>query len=145
MPIRAVVDANIIIALLIKPGKPRELFFDNVLRLYAPELLFTELEKHEDMVTAKAGLSHGEFNRFLKIVKERVTEIPESDFLKHLDDAIRISPDPEDAHYFAAALLLESAIWSNDKKLKNQQKVRVYATHELLESLKRHKRTFFGP
>ena len=33
--------------------------------------------------------------------------------------------------YFALALKLNCAIWSNDKKLKEQNKIQVCSTHEL--------------
>ena len=35
--------------------------------------------------------------------------------------------------YFALALKLNCGIWSNDKKLKNQDKVKVYSTEDLLK------------
>jgi len=47
------------------------------------------------------------------------------------------TPDPDDMAYFALALKLNCAIWSNDKKLKEQDKVKVYNTHEL-SKINRH-------
>ena len=44
-----------------------------------------------------------------------------------------ISPDEKDTAYFALALKLKCAIWSNDKKLKEQDKVTVYNTGELMK------------
>ena len=35
-----VIDSNIIMAMLIRPGKPIDLFFDNRLNICAPLLLF---------------------------------------------------------------------------------------------------------
>lgn len=52
--------------------------------------------------------------------------------------ACKISPDLDDAVYFALAIKLNCPIWSNDKRLKQQNIVKVYSTHELarlLESL----------
>jgi predicted nucleic acid-binding protein len=46
-------------------------------------------------------------------------------------DAKKISPDPDDVLYFAAAIRIRCGIWSNDKKLKNQEQIPVYSTHDL--------------
>lgn len=35
-----IIDANVVIAMLIKPGKPVDLFFKEELEIFAPELLF---------------------------------------------------------------------------------------------------------
>ncbi|MEK6928390.1 MAG: hypothetical protein AABW65_00335 [Nanoarchaeota archaeon] len=37
---------------------------------------------------------------------------------------------------FALALKLDCAIWSNDKKLNEQDKVKIYSTEDLIELLK---------
>jgi predicted nucleic acid-binding protein len=52
------------------------------------------------------------------------------------ETAKKICPDPKDAFYFAAALKLNCAIWSNDKELKNQNYVKVYSTSDLVKMLK---------
>ena len=44
----------------------------------------------------------------------------------------KISPDINDTEYFALALKLKCSIWSNDKKLKKQNKVKVYSTEEIV-------------
>lgn len=43
----------------------------------------------------------------------------------------KMAPDKDDAAYFALALKKNCGIWSNDKKLKDQDAVSVYSTHEL--------------
>jgi predicted nucleic acid-binding protein len=40
-------------------------------------------------------------------------------------------PDENDLEYFALALKLRYAIWSQDKTLKQQQIIRIYSTEEL--------------
>ena len=47
--------------------------------------------------------------------------------------AEKITPDPNDAEYFALALKLGCGIWSNDKKLKEQDKIKIYSTSDLIE------------
>ncbi len=50
---------------------------------------------------------------------------------QYFERAEKISPDPGDMIYFALALKFNCAIWSNDKKLKQQNRVKVYHSHEL--------------
>lgn len=38
-----------------------------------------------------------------------------------------------DTEYFALALKLKCSVWSNDKKFKKQDKVKVYSTNELIK------------
>lgn len=40
-----------------------------------------------------------------------------------------------DSEYFALALKLNCAIWSNDKRLKQQDKIKVYSTEDLVKVL----------
>lgn len=43
----------------------------------------------------------------------------------------RVSPDIDDVLYLALALKLNCPVWSNDRKLKNQNAVRIY-TQEII-------------
>ncbi len=101
-----VVDANVLFSALIKEGFSHNLFFNENLHLFTPEYIFTELEKHK------------------------------KELLNKTEKAEEITPDPDDMAYFALALKLNCAIWSNDKKLKPQDKVEVYNTHELDKIIK---------
>ena len=49
----------------------------------------------------------------------------------YVEEAEKLTPDPDDMAYFALALKLNCSILSNDKKLKEQNKIEVYNTHEL--------------
>lgn len=62
----------------------------------------------------------------------RIQFIPFDEFKKEIKNAKQISPDPYDMEYVALALAKNCAIWSNDKELKKQNKVKVYSTTELL-------------
>ncbi|MBT5021736.1 hypothetical protein HOK51_08530 [Candidatus Woesearchaeota archaeon] len=53
-----------------------------------------------------------------------------------MNSAKIICPDENDVDYFALALKLNCAIWSNDKKLKNQNSIIVYSTEELINLIK---------
>ncbi len=49
--------------------------------------------------------------------------------LHHLE----ISPDPKDIRYFALALWLGIPLWTNEKRLKGQDKVLVFTTSDFLK------------
>lgn len=130
-----IVDANVVIAALIKPGLPADLFFKEELELVAPKLLFEEIKNNKELIVRKSRLSEEEINKFIFIFEQRIFIVPEEEFVRFKKKAEEICPDPKDVTYFALALYLNCPIWSNEKKLKEQPKVEVYATHELMKLL----------
>lgn len=133
MIMQVIIDTNVIMAMLIKPGKPIDLFFDTRLTIYAPHLLLEELENHKEENIKKSRLTEEEFTWLFAILKHNITFIPEQDFLEHREKADEICPDPKDIVYFALALYLKCPVWSNEKKLKEQDHVTLFATHELIQ------------
>ena len=132
---RLVVDANIPIALLLRYGITGKLFFANELELFAPEFLKFELRKHREMVRVRSVMSDELIAQLMARILCRIKFIPEEQLETYLKSAERICPDPGDVLYFALALHLRCPIWSNDKRLKEQKKISIYATHELVELL----------
>jgi predicted nucleic acid-binding protein len=129
---QVITDANIIMAMLVRPGKPIDLFFNSRLSLFAPQLLFEELKSNKEEIMEKSRLNEDEFEWLYVILKHNIKIIPEEEFLKYREKADEICPDPKDIVYFALALYLNCPIWSNEKKLKEQNEVIVYATHDLM-------------
>lgn len=128
-----VIDANIFMsALIASQGKTFELIFNDGYRLIAPEFIFEELEKYRTEIKEKSGLSDEEFNLFFAIISSIIFVVRKEEFLDKLNEAGKISPDVNDTEYFALALKYNCLIWSNDKKLKNQEKIKVINTTELL-------------
>src|SRR3989344_7746764 len=128
-----VVDANILIAVLISPsGHTADLLFSPVLRIFAPELLLEEVEEHKNELLKKTGFSEKDFNQLIVLISKRIIFFPIIDFLPFIQKAKEICPDPDDAAYFALALKLHCPLWSNDKKLKGHEEVKVFSTSELL-------------
>ena len=64
-------------------------------------------------------------------MKRRIVIVPLEELFLYVEEAEKLTPDPDDMAYFALALKLSCAIWSNDKKLKDQNKIKVYNSHEL--------------
>lgn len=131
-----VVDANVIISSLISSsGKTAEMLFSDKLKLYAPEYLLEEIVKYRKYILEKSGLSLEEMNMLLSLISSNIEFISFSDFGKFIKQASEICPDENDTEYFALALKLNCSIWSNDGKLKEQNKVKVYNTLELIKIL----------
>ncbi len=127
-----IVDANAVVSLLIKPGKPLDLLLIEELELVAPALLFEEIDRNKDEIVQKSYLSKEEIEKFLCILRKIIKIVPEEDFLRFREQASQICPDSKDMPYFALALYLHCPLWSNEKKLKEQRQVQVYSTHELI-------------
>ncbi len=129
-----VVDANVLFAALIKDSFSYNLLFSGKFHLFAPEYIFTEFEKHKIEIIGKTERTADEFFRLVEILKRRIIIIPFEELVTYVEEAEKISPDPDDMAYFALALKLNSAIWSNDKRLKGQDKIKVYSTYELAKT-----------
>ena len=128
-----VVDANILFAALIKDSISYEILVFGKFHFFTPEYIFQELVKHKEEILNKTKRSKKEFYIALGILKEKINIVPLTDLIEYLPRAQEICPDPNDEAYFTLALKLNCAIWSNDKELKNQNKIKVYSTKDLLE------------
>ena len=126
-----VVDANIIFAALIKESFSHHLLFSEKLRLFTPEYVLIEFEKHKEEILEKTSRTTADFFQLLEILKRRIILVPLEELANYVEEAERITPDPNDMAYFALALKLNCAIWTNDKKLKEQDRVKIYHTHEI--------------
>jgi len=137
-----VVDANVLFSALIAPeGLTRELIVGTQLSLFTPEYVLEEFNNHVDELSIKTRLTR---NDVVKVLTEIISHsslkvTPLSELKTTQSKAERISPDPDDVHYFALALKQKCGIWSNDKKLKTQNKVPVYSTTDLINLFKRKK------
>jgi len=129
-----IIDANIFMsALIATQGKTYDLIYNDRNKLFAPEFLMDEFEKYKDEILEKSGLTEYDFELFLSLISSRIEFIPKSEFEQFLSEAKKITPDPKDSEYIALALKMKCSIWSNDKKLKEQDEVKVHNTSELLK------------
>ena len=126
-----VIDANILFSALIKDSFTYNLLFSGSFHLFTPEYIFTELENHKEEILNKTERTDEEFFRLLETLKRRVIIVPLEELIPYVKEAERLTPDPDDMAYLALALKLNCAIWTNDKKLKEQDQIKVYNTHEL--------------
>ncbi|MEK6874007.1 MAG: PIN domain-containing protein, partial [Nanoarchaeota archaeon] len=111
-----ILDSNILFAVLIKDGKTADILVNPFLKLNAPEILFEEFSKYYEEIINKSHRNKEEFISTLSYIKELITIFSNSTFYEFIDEAEKISPDPDDIMYFALAIKLDCPIWSNDKK-----------------------------
>lgn len=130
-----IIDANVLFSAVIKEGKASEILLNFKFKFFTPEFIINEFEKHKSEILEKTHRSEDEIERLFDIIEEIVKIIPQEEFIDKLDEATLICPDINDIMYFALALKLGCPIWSNDKKLKEQNKVKVYSTGDLIKLL----------
>ena len=131
-----VVDANVILPFFSAESFTRKLIvrlFLGGCRLIAPKYAFLEIEDKKEIIKEKFSLNEKQFAVLLSVVKKIIEPIELLEFRNHLEEAKTISPDPKDVEYFALALKYSCPIWSNDKRLKKQNKVLVLSTKEIAE------------
>ncbi len=128
-----ILDANILFAALIKDSFTAEIIFNENIHLFAPEFLFREFLKHKDEILRKTKRSSEDFNEIFRLLQQIITIMPKEEFYEYLNEAENFSPNPDDVQYFALALKLNISLWSNDDKLKKQDKVKIYSTEEIIK------------
>ena len=130
-----IVDANVLFSALMKNSLTAELIFEEDLLLSTPEFIITEFFKYEDLILKKTHRTKEDFIQNMHMLKDIITVVPQEEYSKFIEEAKKFSPDPKDVLYLALALKLKCAVWSNDKKLKTQDKVKIYSTEELKNEL----------
>lgn len=70
-----------------------------------------------------------------KILIKFVNIVPEREYSEYMKEASKLSKHTKDMPYFALALSMNCAIWSNEKSFKQQSKVEVYSTSDLVKKL----------
>lgn len=65
---KVIVDANILIAGLLKNGTTRKLLLQNNLELYTPEFIFTEFFNHVQELAKKAGMNERIFKDYAELL-----------------------------------------------------------------------------
>jgi predicted nucleic acid-binding protein len=130
-----VIDANVLFSALIKNSLTAELIFNEDINLYTCEFIIDEFFKHEQEIMEKTHRTREQFITIMHQLKEIITVVPKEEYSKFMIEAEQISPDENDILYFALALRLKGAIWSNDKRLKMQDKVKVYNTGDVMKMI----------
>ena len=134
-----VVDCNRVFSSLLSKGNAFSVFLlnniVNALELASPEYLFFEIGKHFDEILERSKLSSEELVKIFRFIKDEVDFLPLKEFNMYADEAEKLAPHSKDVQYFALALALDGAIWSDEKLFKKQSKVKVFNTDEVIALL----------
>ena len=128
-----VVDSNVIFTFFWKDATATELFVFQDVELYTPEFTLKEIEKYSKEIMKKGKIEQKEFIDVKKELQMLITFVSLEKYKELLEKALNVTPDPDDVDFFALALKMNLPIWSNDKKLKQQNIVKILTTKEVIE------------
>ena len=83
-------------------------------------------------------MAENEIQKLINLILKKVTIVPENILDKYREEAVIIIGhiDPDDVLFIACGLAYpDSIIWSDDKKLKKQSRIRIQNTSEILKVL----------
>ena len=133
--LRLIVDTNIIMAAMLKDSSARKILLSTPIDFYVPEFVFEEIEEHIAELSKKNRLSVETNREVLAIIRRYVHVIGKKDLEKVYPEAEAIMKgiDIDDSACLAAALSIEcDGIWSHDRHLTKQDRVRIWLLKDLV-------------
>jgi predicted nucleic acid-binding protein len=137
---KIVLDSNILFSAMIKDSTTRRLILEYEESFYFPEYIFSEMEKHIDVLLKKSNLTETEFKTLLNLVLDKVKIVPNELTEPNVEEAFKLVKeiDPDDTIFIACVLTYPgSVLWSDDKRLKEVKGITVYTTKEMVVGLLR--------
>jgi predicted nucleic acid-binding protein len=132
---KAVVDTNILVSFF--KSNPVNLIISShdsfKLELFIPEQVKEELLKNQPSILKYAKISSEEFNKRLSKLEELVSIELKDSFKEFEPQARSLSHHDKDIPVFALALKLNCPIWSNELSFKEQSKIKVFSTKDMIE------------
>lgn len=127
-------DTNVILKALIRDSVVRGILLGSSHEFFIPEYAIEETRKHLDVVAKKSGLSESEIDSVIDTLLTNIKVIPADQVRskwKEAEEAIgRV--DSDDVPFVAASMSVScDGIWSDDKHLKLQNKVKVWTTRDV--------------
>ena len=132
---RIVIDANMVIAALVKDSKSREIIADRNFEFISPDFLLDEIHKHENYICKKSGLSKEELGLSISLLLENIKIIPVSEYEESINAAKEImKEDTKDVPYVACYTALKCDwIWTNDTDYDNKNQIKTLKTKDLIK------------
>lgn len=135
---KIVIDSNVLFSALLKDSTTRRLILEYHDFFLFPSYIFEEMEEHKHELIEKSKMDSEEFEKLLQLILKKVHIVPEEALAAHKEQAVEIVKDIDldDALFIACAMAYpESVIWSEDKKLKKQNKIKILTTTEIMNIL----------
>jgi predicted nucleic acid-binding protein len=133
--LKFVLDTNVILKALIKDSVVRGILLRSSHEFLIPEHAIDETRKHLGTVAEKSGLSASEINSVIGTLLVSIKVVPAEKVVSKWKEAedIMARVDMGDVPFVAAATSVScDGIWSDDKHLRRQDKVRVWTTKEIV-------------
>ena len=132
---KLVVDTNILFSFFWKNSFTKHLLVKPEFNLFSPEFALVEIKKYSKYIMKRANIDEKEFKKALSALKSIINFVHYKDYECTLKSTEEIAPDIDDSHFLALSLKLSCPIWSNDKKLKEQEKIKVLSTEDIIDLL----------
>jgi len=128
----------VLFSALIKDSITRRIILDYEGHFLFPSFIFEELEKHKGELLKKSKMNSRDFDLLLSLLLRKVMIVPTEVLFPYKKEAFEIIKeiDKDDTIFIACALNYhDSIIWTDDKKLKQQSKIRIINTSEMYSIL----------
>ena len=130
---RIVVDANRVMAALIKDSTTRQILFDWSFEFIAPDHMLVETRKHKDRILKATSITKDELEILLALIFEHITIISETEYSEFIGTIRNEIKDTKDLQYFAACLASNAyGIWTHDPGFLEQNRVRIFTNIDML-------------
>ena len=130
---KLIVDSNILISAFISDSTTRDLMKNIDAEIYAPDKLRDEVNKYDEMIVDKSGLTDRELERLKDRLFKHISLVEQ---YRDMAEELMRETDPDDVIFVATALAVDAAIWSDDSDLREQDKVKVLTTKDLINQEK---------
>lgn len=139
-----IVDSNILFTFFWKDSAFSILLKRKELKLFAPKYALEEIKKYEDEIVKKTKLSKEEFKIKMLELLNYINFINIEDYkceFKNIKILAKTFHGEEytellnDIDFLALAIKINAPLWTHDKLLKKQDKIKVLTTKEIIELL----------
>ena len=133
-----VVDANILFSFFTTNSSRRKIIELSPrlgFKLISPEFAFEELSKDKEKIQKYSEIDELKFILFFSLLEKKIESISKLEYDDFFSKANELAPHAKDIPHFALALSLNCPIWSDEKLFKQQSKVEVHSTSDLVKML----------
>lgn len=132
-----VVDFNVIFSASVTKGECFKVFKKNAeakkFEFISPAFVFSEIDDHIDELSSLTKLTKEQLKSSLELIKSQIKPISFLEFSDKFAEALELNK--KDSPYLALALKRDCPIFSGDKRLKLQSKVKLFSPRDLLDIL----------
>lgn len=136
---KIIVDTNVVVAAVLKDSITRRILLYPRISYYSPEFMLTEFSLHKNEIMHKTHLTKNSFPTIQNLVFSNLKIVQKLNYNHYMKAAEEIvgNIDRNDVQYFALSLAISAdGIWSYDKRLTKQGRVRIFNTSEMFQLVK---------